>query len=66
MVAQEVGSRFPHVDKVLERIENSKNLVVQLALVFVAIGATMWDFPGALKKANSDFKQRSRQPPYHP
>ncbi|MCR4277274.1 MAG: hypothetical protein NUV87_04045 [Candidatus Roizmanbacteria bacterium] len=63
MIAQENLSRFPHVDKVLDRIQNTKNLAAQIGWTFVAVAVTMWDFPGAFKKAFNDLKGKSKKPP---
>ncbi len=66
MEADNISSRFPNVDKALFNLENSKNLATKIAWTFVAFGATIYDFPGALKKASKDFKVRSKQLSYRP
>ncbi len=56
------ASRFPHVEKVLDRIQNTHNSLAILGWTFVGIGATIIDLPGAIRKTVRDLREQVKKP----
>ncbi len=65
MPDERVQNRFPHVYKVLNRLEasNHPGWIKVFGFAILGILATAYDFPGAIIKGGKEFKRMVKKPP---